>query len=187
MKKIISGILAGALAATLCLISTGCGGSKGIEMPTASTTVAPTTKPAATVPTTRAANSVAVNNNVNNNNNNNTGNDTQESQVQDNQSSQAEQQSSQTGQNQNQNQNQNPNNQSSYENSAPGGDAVIQGEQAAMFAALDYSGYDKVVDSQILVENGQEPYYKVTAEDFDTGDVNTYYVYGDGSVVPAGD
>ena len=85
------------------------------------------------------------------------------------------------------NQNQNPNNQSSYENSAPGGDAVIQGEQAAMFAALDYSGYDKVVDSQILVENGQEPYYKVTAEDFDTGDVNTYYVYGDGSVVPAGD
>ena len=186
MKKIISVMIAGALAASLCLVFAGCGGSKGTEMPTASTTIAPTTKPAATVPTTRAAaanNNAAFNNNVNNNNN--AGNDTQESQVQDNQSSQAEQQSSQT--NQNQNQNQNPNNQSSYENSAPGGNAAIQGEQAAIFAALDYSGYDKVVDSQILVENGQEPYYKVTAEDFDTGEVNSYYVYGDGSVVPAGD
>ncbi len=52
---------------------------------------------------------------------------------------------------------------------------------------LDYSGYDNVVDSDILVENGQEPYYKISAEDFDTGNVNTYYVYGDGTVVPAGD
>ncbi|MBQ4170827.1 MAG: hypothetical protein II614_04375 [Ruminococcus sp.] len=192
MKKIISVIIAGALAASLCLAFAGCGGSKGTEMPTASTTIAPTTKPSASVPTTRAANpnnNAAVYNNANNNannndnNNDNINNDTQESQVQDSQSSQAEQQSSQS----NQNANQNPNNQSSYENSAPGGDAAIQGEQAAINAVLDYSGYDNVVDSDILVENGQEPYYKISAEDFDTGNVNTYYVYGDGTVVPAGD
>ncbi len=70
MKKIISVIIAGALAASLCLAFAGCGGSKGTEMPTASTTIAPTTKPSASVPTTRAANpnnNAAVYNNANTN------------------------------------------------------------------------------------------------------------------------
>lgn len=181
MKKFISIILAGVLAASVCAVFAGCGGSKGSEMPTASTTVAPTTKPAATVPTTRSA----ANNNINGAVNNNAAdNNAQASQVQDYQNGQqSEQQSSQTSQNQNQN----PNNQSSYENSAPGGGAAIQGEQDAIFAALDYSGDDKVVDSQIHVDNGADPYYKITTENFDTGETNTYYVYGDGSVIPEGD